>query len=102
MSTPSRSKSHMGGGKPKEKSSSHAKPHEMHIKRAHGGGFIVKHHHKTDPMTGMTPDSEDHVVADPEQLQQHVADNMGDQPPAGTPMPQPQAPAPQAGPMPGM
>ncbi len=96
-----RAKSHMGGGKKSEKSekkSSGEKPHEMHIKRAHGGGYIVKHHPKRKPGQ-MDDEATEHVVPDADQLQQHVADNMGDQPPAGTPAPDPnaQAAASQAG-----
>jgi hypothetical protein len=47
----------------------------------------------------MDQEPTEHVVPDADQLQQHVADNMGDQPPAGTPAPDPnaQAAASQAG-----
>jgi hypothetical protein len=89
----------MGGGKKSgKKSESHGdKPHEIHIKRAHGGGFVVTHHKKKSPMDGSEPET--HVVPDADQLQQHVQDNLGDQPPAGTPVPDPnaQAAASQAG-----
>jgi hypothetical protein len=97
-----RAKSHMGGSKPhkshgdKPTKSHGSKPHEVHVRRAHGGGYIVKHHHKPDA-SGIAPESEEHVVPDADQLQAHIQDAMGDQPPAGTPM---QAPAP-AGPAPG-
>lgn len=97
----SRSKSGMGGGKSKSKSSS--KAHEMHIKRAHGGGYVVTHHKaKKHPMDDSDPET--HVVPDAEALQAHVQGAMGDQPPAGTPMPDPnaQAAAPQAMPPQGM
>lgn len=97
-----RAKSHMGGGKKSSKKSESRgdKPHEMHIKRAHGGGFIVKHHPKHKPGQ-MDDEATEHVVPDADQLAQHVQDNMGDQPPAGTPMPDPNAQAaapPQGGP----
>lgn len=91
-----RAKSHMGGGKSKksESKSSGEKPHEMHIRRAHGGGFVVTHHKKKSSMMDQS-DPTEHVVPDADQLAQHVQDNMGDQPPAGTPAPDPNAPAPQ-------
>lgn len=101
-----RAKSHMGGGKSKksESKSGGEKPHEIHIKRAHGGGFVVTHHRKHK--MGMDDgEPETHVVPDADQLQQHVSDNMGDQPPAGTPMPDPNAQAatpPQGAPPQGM
>lgn len=100
-----RAKSHMGGGKKSgKKSESHGdKPHEMHIKRAHGGGYVVTHHkHKKSPMDSMD-EPETHVVPDADQLSQHVQNAMGDQPPAGTPMPDPNAQAaapPQGAPSP--
>lgn len=83
-----RAKSAMGGEKPKKKESksSSEKPYEMHIKRAHGGGFVVTHHKKKKPMQ-MDDEPETHVVPDADQLGAHVQDAMGDQPPAGTPMP---------------
>lgn len=100
-----RAKSHMGGSKKSEKKSeSHGdKPHEMHIKRAHGGGFIVKHHPK-QKADGSMGESTDHVVPDADQLQSHIADNLGDQPPAGQgPSPDPNAQAaPPQGPPPQM
>jgi hypothetical protein len=70
----------LGGGDKKKSSSKSGKVHEMHIRRAHSGGFIVKHHHEPDPESGASAPSEEHVVGDVDQLQQHVADNMGDQP----------------------
>lgn len=93
-----RAKSHMGGKSGSKKSESHGdKPHEMNIKRAHGGGFVVTHHKAHKPGMDMN-DPETHVVPDADQLQQHVSDNMGDQPPAGTPPPDPNAAPPQGTP----
>lgn len=90
----SRSKAGMGGSKPKSKSSS-KKPHEIHVKRAHGGGFIAKHHHKSKPGEDQQ-EPEEHVVPDMDALQQHLQDNLGDQPAAGMPPQGAPAPAPQA------
>lgn len=91
----SRSTSHMGGGKKKSSSKKH--PHEMHIKRAHSGGFIVTHHHKMGD-DGAMPETEDHVLPDTAALQAHVGDNMGDQPPAEPPASMAQAGPGAAGP----
>src|SRR6185312_3291057 len=88
-----RAKSHMGGSKPKSKSKSSSgdKPYEIHVRRAHGGGFIAKHHKKRKPGE-MDEEPQEHVIPDIDQLQQHIADNMGDQPPAGEgPAPAPDA-----------
>ena len=97
MNSHSRGKSAMGGGsKSKSKSKSGSKkPHELHIRRGHSGGFIVKHSHKMDADTGEMPPEEEHVLPDLSSLQNHVADNMGDQGAA----PAPEA-APAAGPVP--
>jgi len=75
----SRSKSGMGGGKSKPKSSAH----EIHIKRAHGGGFIAKHHKKKKAGQIQDEEPQEHVLADLDQLKQHMDDHLGDQPPAG-------------------
>lgn len=98
-----RAKSHMGGSKPKSKSSSksHSKPHSIHVKRAHGGGFIATHHTKSKPGEDIQ-EPQEHVLSDMNQLGQHMQDNLGDQPPAGgapvpQAMPQGGAPTPQAG-----
>jgi hypothetical protein len=93
--TSSRGKSAMGGGKSHSKAKSSHKPHEIHIRRGHSGGFIAKHIHKTDPDTGVTPEEEEHVLADMPSLQSHIAENMGDQgsaqaPPQAAATPQPQ------------
>jgi hypothetical protein len=74
----------MGGEKKKGKSKSGKKSvHRMNIRRAANGGFIVEHHMKPDPKDPMSgSDMEEHQVGDVDQLQQHVADHMGDQPEA--------------------
>lgn len=97
----SRAKSAMGGHGSKKSKSTH-KPHEVHVRRGHSGGFVVRHSHKPSD-TGEMPPDEEHVVPDMAALQQHMQDSMGDQPPApATPPPDPNAPAagpaPQAGP----
>jgi hypothetical protein len=90
----SRAKSALGGH------GHSGKPHSIHVKRAHSGGFIATHHHK--PVAGeMTPEPEEHVIPDAEALQAHMQDQMGDQPPAPQPPPDPAAGAP-AGAQPGM
>lgn len=91
----SRAKSAMGGG---HKSSGH--PHSIHARRAHSGGFIATHHHKAGA-DGSMPEPEEHVLPDMESLQAHMAQNMGDQPPAPAPQPPDAAGAP-AGAQPGM
>lgn len=95
----SRSKSVLGGkksGSKKEKKHSDGKkPHEIHIRKGASGGFIAKHHHKADE-NGETPESQEHVLSDMSQLHDHLDDQMGDQPDAGT-MP---APSPSAAPSP--
>ena len=91
----SRANSHMGGGKSKSKSkSSGKKPHSMHVKRGHSGGFVVTHHHQPDE-SGAMAEPEDHVVPDMASLQDHLQAGMGDQPPA--PMTPPAAAGPAAG-----
>lgn len=99
----SRSKSGMGGGKSTSKSKSSG-AHEVHIKRAHGGGFVVKHHKKHKPGQLDQGEPEDHVISDMDQLKAHLDDHLGDQPPAGegpapeqAAAPAPQAPTPQMG-----
>ena len=81
--------------KPKSKAKKGGKPvHEMHIRHAKSGGFIVKHHFKPQPTQqggggGMPQEPEEHAVPDMDALQQHVGDNM--QPQAQGAQPQPQA-----------
>lgn len=100
----SRSKSVLGGKKSeskKSKSSEGKKPDEIHIRKGASGGFIAKHHHKSDK-DGNTPDSSEHVLSDLSQLHDHIDDQMGDQPDAGSapsamPAPPPPAAAPGQG-----
>lgn len=79
-----------------------AKVHRMEIERADGGGYIVHHHHEQpkdkEGMSEHRPMTK-HVVADADDLADHVQEHMGDQPAAGeAPEPEPeQAPAPAAG-----
>lgn len=99
----SRSKSVLGGkkseSKKKSKHSDSKKPDEIHIRKGASGGFIAKHHHKANKDDGNTPDSSEHVLSDLSQLHDHIDDQMGDQPDAGTaPAAAPVAPPPAAGP----
>lgn len=83
----------MGGGKKskskpsKKKGGKHV--HEMHIRHAHNGGYIVKHNFKPQPGAGggMPQEPEEHQVPDMDTLQQHVGDNM--QPQMQQPQPDP-------------
>ena len=98
----SRARAVLGGKKSKSKGGKH--PHSIHIHRGHSGGFSVQHHFENGPEEAPEPD-QTHIVPDVPSLQDHIAQNMGDQPPA--PMaPQPDAaqgggapagPAPQPG-----
>ena len=76
----SRSKSTLGGKKSKS-----SKPHSIHVRRGHSGGFVATHHSK-----GADSEPEEHVLPDLQSLQDHMSQNMGDQPPA------PAAPPPDA------
>ena len=103
MAKESRATAGMGGGKKSGKSgksgSKGKHPHSIHIKRGASGGFIVTHHHKAKEGE-QAQEPEDHVVPDMDQLQQHLAENMGDQPDQGA-EPSPEAAPPaqaQAGP----
>lgn len=90
--------SHVLGGKGKSKSGgkSGKKPHSIHVRRGHSGGFIAQHFHKPDE-TGAAQEPEEHVLPDMQSLQDHMASNLGDQGPA----PAPAEPNPaQAGPQP--
>lgn len=84
----SRATSHMGGKK-SGKAKSGKKPHSIHVRRAHSGGFVATHHHKMAD-DGSMPEDEEHVIPDMQALQQHMQDNMGDQGAA------PQGPPPDA------
>ena|ERR1700726_4880207 len=91
MKESSKGKSALSGGSKKSKH-----PHEMHVRRGHSGGFIVKHHHAPDDQ-GMVPESEEHVVPDMDALQSHMQEGMGDQPPVGGMPAAPAAAGPAAG-----
>ena len=88
-----RGKGTMGGKGKKKKASKGGKKrvHKMTIRHAKSGGYIVEHHAK--PENGQTPEPpEEHAVPDMEGLQQHVADNMGQEPePQQAPPPVPAA-----------
>lgn len=85
----SRAKSAMSGSsKKKPVKKSGKKPHRIEIRRGHSGGHIVTHHFQPDE-TGMTPESEDHVMPDQASLLSHIAANTDNQP-------VPQAPPPDA------
>lgn len=84
----SRAKSALSGG---HKSKSGGKPHSIHVRRGHSGGFVATHHHKPDA-DGQMQEPEEHVIPDMGSLQDHMAQNMGDQPPApAAPPPDPAA-----------
>jgi len=74
----SRAKSALSGG---HKSKSGGKPHSIHVRRGHSGGFVATHHHKPDA-DGQMQEPEEHVIPDMQSLNQHMSDSMGDQPPA--------------------
>ena len=85
MAKESRSTAGMGGSKKESKPKSDSKKsskkhvHKMEIRRGASGGYIATHHHKP-AADGSQDESEEHVLADLPQLQQHVEQNMGDQP----------------------
>lgn len=85
-SSHSRTKSAMGG------SHKTGKPHSIHVRRGKSGGFIAHHHHAPDA-DGMSAPPEEHVIPDMDSLNQHMTQNLGDQPPAPPPSPPPAAPA---------
>ena len=84
----SRSKSTLGGKKSKS-----SKPHSIHVRRGHSGGFVATHHSK-----GADSEPEEHVLPDLQSLQDHMSQNMGDQPPVAPPAGPPQGGAPMAAP----
>lgn len=87
----SRAKSAMGGKKSSSKSGK--KPHSMHVRRGHSGGFVVTHHHMPDE-SGIGMPDEEHVVPDMQSLHDHMDSSMGDQGPAPVaPPPEQQAQA---------
>jgi hypothetical protein len=88
------------GGKSKSKSSGKSKggkPHSIHVRRGKSGGFVAQHHFKGDE-NGAVQEPEEHVLGSMDDLQNHMQENMGDQPPAPQAPPEPN-PA-QAGPQP--
>lgn len=87
----SRSKSTLGGKKSKS-----SKPHSIHVRRGHSGGFVATHHHKGG--AGSMDEPEEHVLPDIAALQQHMQDNMGDQPAAAPPQGAPAGGPPMAAP----
>jgi hypothetical protein len=52
----------------------------MHIRKAHSGGFIVKHDMSTEAgADGKMPEQEEHAIPDMAALQSHMQDHMGDE-----------------------
>lgn len=77
------------GGKSKSKG---RHPHSIHVRRGKSGGYIAEHHFKAESPDQPTPESEEHVLPDLDALQDHMADNMGDQPDQeAAPAPSPEA-----------
>ena len=77
--------------KKKSAKKSGSKIKEMYVRKAHGG-FVVTHHHEPDAQGKPVP-SEEHVMGpSPDELGQHVADNMSE--------PEDDEVAPQASPAP--
>lgn len=85
-----RAKSAMGGKKSSKKSHGKHKVHRMHIRRSANGGYIAEHMGEPSE-DGMMPPTEEHTLPDISALQQHVGDNMGDQPAAAAAAPAPAA-----------
>jgi len=88
----------LGGSKKKEGKKEGAKlhTHAVHYERAHNGGVIAHVHRHTGTPGGadhMPHHTEQHVLPDVESAQEHLQENMGDQPAAGEMEPQ-QAAAP--------
>lgn len=96
MAEDSRAKSVLGGKKEHkdQKKKSSKKPHSIHVRKGASGGYIATHHFKSKD--GMSPDSEDHVLQDMDQLKDHMEDNLPEESEQGEPQPQPQQ-APQPG-----
>lgn len=67
----------LGGGKPKEKTGK-LKVQEVHIRRGHAGGFIVKHDLEDE---GGSPHPKQHVypLATMEDLRKHFDAHMGEE-----------------------
>lgn len=99
--TSSRAKNGMGGAKRSSKKSG-KKPHSIHVHRGKSGGFLAEHHFDN---SGKGPDEppdlpETHVIPDQASLADHMASQMGDQPPAPQAPPEQAQAGPQAGPAP--
>ena len=92
----SRSKAALGG---KKKSGGKHHTHEMHIKRAKNGGFVV--HHLSEGGGPDEPPEIDgpHVMNSLQDVHSGIDQQMGDQPPAQASAPPEQA-GPTAGPAP--
>jgi hypothetical protein len=93
MAEKERVKSTMGGSKKAKKKSKGKKKSvkEMHIRHAANGGYIVKHDLEKDS-GGMPQEAEEHQVGDMNELQDHVADHMAEQPQAAQAQPAAAAP----------
>lgn len=65
--------------------------HGVHVRRAAGGGYIARHEMADEEGNPSGNAAPEHVINDPEALQAHMQEHMGDQPAAGA------APAPGAG-----
>lgn len=78
----SRAKTVLGGShKSEKKNSSHKAgehPHEIHVRSGHSGGFIAKHIHK-HKMGEEPREPEEHVLADKDQMLQHMDENTPDE-----------------------
>jgi hypothetical protein len=86
----------MGASKKKSKSKkskgTKRHVHEMNIRHAANGGYIVKHSFKPSANDADVPEPEEHAIGDMDQLQDHVGDNMM---PQASPQPGPSQAPPQ-------
>lgn len=86
----SRVKSALGGKKKASSKKSSSKKggkkhvHKMHITRTDNGKFLVNHEFQGGPEGELPPEGETHAI-NPEDLAQHVTDNMGVPPAGGAP-----------------
>ena len=98
MAKESRATAGMGGGKKSGKSgksgSKGKHPHSIHVRRGASGGFIAEHHFKSK-QGEQAPDPEEHVLANQDQMLQHMSENMPDEEQGGDASAAP----PQASPM---
>lgn len=79
----SRVMSHMGEVKERDKKPVKRHVHKMEIERGAHGGYVVHHHMKGGEKEHEGERTGPHVIPSHEDLQDHVADTMGDQPDAG-------------------